>query len=128
MEQILAHLGHLPRLTGSGPQRRGPCPVHETKDGVGRSFSVHLTRGIFRCFHPPCAARGDALDLWALVHRVPLRQAAEDLAGVFPLETAPPPVTEKRNPSKEPVNDNSPRTTRDQRRKTKAGVITPDAP
>jgi hypothetical protein len=104
MEQVLAHLNHLSQLTGSGLQRRGPCPVHETEGRPNRSFSVNLEKQVFRCFHPPCAAQGNVLDLWAAVHRLPLRQAAEDLAQVFHLESAPRPATEKRNPSTEPVN------------------------
>src|SRR5262245_28746287 len=42
MEQVLAQLGWLSKLKGSGPQRRGPCPVHADHDVRHRSFSVHL--------------------------------------------------------------------------------------
>jgi transposase len=104
LEQVLVHLGHLPKLKGSGPQRRGPCPVHDTTGHPSRSFSVNLEKNVFRCFHPPCAIQGNALDLWAAVHQLPLREAAEDLARTFQLELSSPRAsTEKRNPLSEPV-------------------------
>ena len=86
MEQVLEHLGHLERLRGCGPQRRGPCPVHGSAAQGGRTFSVHLEQGVFQCFHPPCGAHGNVLDLWAAVYRLPLREAALDLARTFGIE------------------------------------------
>lgn len=82
MTQVLQHLGHLDKLQGSGPQRRGPCPVHDqqTVNPKIRHFSVNLNRQIFRCMHPDCTAHGNALDLWAAVHKLPLHAAATDLA------------------------------------------------
>ena len=97
MEQVLAHLGHLHELTGSGPQRRGRCPVHSSPGQGGRTFSVHLGKNVFQCFHPPCGIKGNVLDLWAAVHHLPLREAALHLASTFHLQ-AYPPRTEKRNP------------------------------
>src|SRR5205807_192751 len=41
MGRVLTHLGLLPRLRGSGPQRRCACPIHRA-DGRGRTFSVNL--------------------------------------------------------------------------------------
>jgi transposase len=84
MERVLAHLGLLERLRGGGPQRRGPCPLHG-HPAAERTFSVHLGKNIFRCFHAECAARGNALDLWAAVHRLPLYDAALHLAETFGL-------------------------------------------
>jgi putative transposase len=46
MEQVLRHLGHLDQLRGSGPQRRGPCPVHGSQRAASRSFSVNLQKGV----------------------------------------------------------------------------------
>jgi hypothetical protein len=89
MHQVLTHLNHLARLKGGGAQRRGPCPVHDTDAHTSRSFSVNFEKNVFRCFHPPCAIQGNVLDLWAAVHRLPLRDAAEDLARTFKLETRP---------------------------------------
>lgn len=95
MEQVLNRLGHLDRLVGSGPQRRGPCPLHADEQPRGRSFSVNLDKNVCQCFHPPCALKGNVLDLWARYHRLPLREAALNLAETFSLDT---PRTEKRNP------------------------------
>ena len=63
IEQVLRHLGYLDPLRGSGPQRRGPCPLHDAPGDRHRSFSVHLGKGVFRCFHPECQAQGNTLDL-----------------------------------------------------------------
>ena len=100
MEEVLGHLGYFDSLRGSGPQRRGPCPLHDAPSDHHRSFSVHLGKGVFRCFHPKCQAQGNTLDLWAAYHRLPLGQAAESLAKTFaPALTSPnKSVTEKRNP------------------------------
>jgi transposase len=80
MAQVLEQLGWLNRLTGSDAQRRGPCPIHGADEGRHRSFSVNLTKNVFHCFHPPCGAKGNVLDLWATVHRLPLYDAARHLA------------------------------------------------
>jgi transposase len=106
MEQVLAHLGCLSQLRGAGAQRRGPCPIHAPKDLRNRSFSVHLDKKVFQCFHPPCAAHGNVLDLWAAVHRLPLYEAARHLCATFHLQTSaaaeqeeePVSGTRKRNP------------------------------
>jgi hypothetical protein len=94
MEQVLAHLGLLERLRGGGQQRRGPCPLHSHPAAADRTFSVDLSKDLFRCFHAECAARGNALDLWAAVHRLPLYDAALHLAETFGL---------RRNREEEPV-------------------------
>lgn len=95
MTDVLNHLGHLDRLVGAGPQRRGPCPLHAHEHSRSRSFSVNLDKNVCQCFHPPCALKGNVLDLWARYHRLPLREAALNLAETFSLDT---PRTEKRNP------------------------------
>ncbi|MFM8218923.1 MAG: transposase, partial [Planctomycetaceae bacterium] len=72
--QVLVKLGRIELLTGTGDQRRGPCPVHDpsgTQPGA-RHFSVHLKRNLFRCLHPKCQAHGNALDLWAAVKQLTL--------------------------------------------------------
>jgi putative transposase len=100
MEQVLRHLGYLDPLRGSGPQRRGPCPMHDAPSDGHRSFSVHLSKGVFRCFHPECQAQGNTLDLWAAYHRLPIGEAAHSLAAMFVphLTSAEKSATEKRNP------------------------------
>jgi transposase len=93
--RLLDHLGLATRLSGVGPQRRGPCPIHRG-DARGRSFSVHLDDHVFVCFDSACAAKGDVIDLWAAVNGMSQRQAALDLVETFGLEPAPRPRTAKR--------------------------------
>jgi putative transposase len=104
MEQVLRHLGYFDTLRGFGPQRRGPCPLHDQHEERFRSFSVNLAKNVFQCFHPPCRAAGNALDLWAAAHRLPLAEAAQHMAATFhvPLTANPTPESEKRNPYSNP--------------------------
>ena len=83
MERVLDELGYLTFMRGTGPQRRGPCPLHDDPHERHRSFSVHLGKGVFRCFHPECQAQGNVLDLWSRRTGLPLRDAAIDLANRF---------------------------------------------
>jgi transposase len=94
MEQVLRHLGLLDTLRGRGLQRRGPCPIHAQAGDTQPTFSAHLGKHIFQCFHADCRAQGNALDLWAAVHRLPLYEAALHLAETFHLP---------RNREEEPV-------------------------
>jgi putative transposase len=96
MEQVLRRLHWLDRLRG-GAQRRGPCPVHDRDGGPerGRTFSVNLPRGVFRCFHPQCQAHGNALDLWAAVHGLSIREAALNLQETLPPRNLKPPDREE---------------------------------
>jgi transposase len=94
MEQVLQHLGLSASLGGRGQQRRGPCPVHSQATASERTFSVHLGKDVFQCFHADCALKGNVLDLWAAIHRLPLYEAALHLAETFQLP---------RNREEEPV-------------------------
>ena len=94
MEQVLAHLGLLSQFRGGGQQRRGPCPLHSHAGAAERTFSVNLSKHIFRCFHAECGVQGNVLDLWGAVHRLPLYEAALHLAETFGLA---------RNREEEPV-------------------------
>jgi hypothetical protein len=94
MEQVLRHLGYFDRLRGKD-QRRGPCPIHGTKRDRGRTFSVHLGKNVFQCFHPPCGAADNVLDLSIAVHGLTSYEAAKHLIETFGLPHA---ETEKRNP------------------------------
>ncbi len=76
IEKVLTHLGILDRMRGDGQQRRGPCPLHSHPGAPDRTFSVHLGKGAFRCFRADCGVRGNALDLWAAIHRLSLYDAA----------------------------------------------------
>ena len=86
MADVLNQLGILERMQGSGPQRRGPCPVHEPDANTGRCFSVNLAKHVFRCLHPDCAAQGNVLDLWGAVHKLPLYEAAWQMQTTFHLD------------------------------------------
>jgi DNA primase len=61
----------------SGDQMRGPCPVHGSQSSRSRSFSVHLTRGVCRCFK--CGFAGNQIQLWAALKAMTLYEAAVDL-------------------------------------------------
>ena len=83
MGRVLEHLGLLGHLRGGGPQRRGPCPIHSHPGDRDRTFSVHLGKGAFQCFQAACGVKGNVLDLWAAIHRLPLYEAALHLAETF---------------------------------------------
>jgi transposase len=85
MQQVLDHLGLSAQLRGGSQQRRGPCPVHSHSADRERTFSVHLGKNVFRCFHAPCGVQGNVLDLWSAIHRLPLYEAALHLAETFHL-------------------------------------------
>ena len=95
MEQVLRHLGLLDKLRGRGLQQRGPCPIHGSPTDPHTTFSAHLGKHIFQCFHAECGAQGNVLDLWAAVHKLPLYEAALHLAETFHLP---------RNREEEPVS------------------------
>ena len=86
MERVLRHLGYFDRLRGGNLKRRGACPVHAAKRDRGRLFSVDLGDNLFQCFHPPCGAAGNVLDLWAAVHQLTPYGAAIHLADTFSLQ------------------------------------------
>jgi transposase len=85
MEQVLEHLGLMPELRGRGDQRRGRCPVHSEPGDAKRTFSAHLGKNVFQCFHADCGIKGNVLDLWAATQRLPLYDAALNLAETFHL-------------------------------------------
>jgi transposase len=95
MEQVLDKLGYTDGLRGSGSERRGPCPFHASNREGSKSFTVNLKKHVFHCCHPDCRAQGNALDLWALAHQLPLYQAALHLADTFHLQTG---TEERRQP------------------------------
>jgi len=99
ISQVLDHLGLLPRMHCRGPQLRGPCPIHGQPTDPSRTFSVHVGKNIFRCFNANCGAQGNVLDLWAAIHKLPLYEAALDLAQTFGLQPNREEEPVKRNPS-----------------------------
>jgi DNA primase len=58
---------------------------------------VNLDENVFHCFDKNCGKKGDAIDLWSLLHHMNLRVAAVDLVQTFGLEPAPDSGTEKRH-------------------------------
>jgi transposase len=88
IERVLDQLGLTAKLRGSGPQRRCACPIHRG-DARGRTFSVNLAENVFHCHDPSCNQQGDAIDLWAALHHLNLRDAALDLVQTFHLDPAP---------------------------------------
>lgn len=64
-----------------GMQLRGQCPFHEVGTYTkSRIFSVNLERNAFQCFAPRCGEKGNQLDLWCKVAKLPVYDASEDLA------------------------------------------------
>ena len=76
MEQVLNLLGFQPS-NRSGVQWHGSCPLHESRPGRCRSFSVNVAIGRYICHR--CHSQGNQLDLWAAATKLPLHQAAIDL-------------------------------------------------
>ena len=87
LERIIEHLDLLKTSQPSGGELRGPCPIDSSDDKRRRDFAVNLKKDVFCCFHPSCAARGNQLDLWALLHDQTTYQAAQDLTNTFQLTT-----------------------------------------
>lgn len=76
MAEVLQLIAFQPRSKRDG-QWRGPCPIHGSASEDSAVFSTNLTKKTFRCFK--CGAAGNHLDLWALVSKQPLFEAARDL-------------------------------------------------
>ena len=76
MEDVLQQLG-FKSITNMGDQARGPCPVHGSTSPQSRSFSVNLREGRYYCHK--CHSKGNQLELWAAVHKLPIYEAALDL-------------------------------------------------
>lgn len=95
IQSVLERLGFWDSMKGSGPQRRGPCPLHDRPDQPHRSFALNTAKNVYRCFHPECQSKGNALDLWAAVHRLPIYDAALHLAQTLNLHPYPKGTEEK---------------------------------
>jgi len=109
IEQVLRHLGFWDGLRGTPPQLRGPCPIHDDGQRRHDSFSVHARKNIFRCFHAECGVSGNVLDLWSAVRRLPLPEAARDLAATFNLDVTELALSPRRTGirEEEPVSSSS---------------------
>lgn len=107
MTRVLDLIGF--QATGRrGPQLRGPCPIPGCCSTSNRTFSVHLTRQIYRCF--ACNSHGNPLDLWAAVRQLPLHSAAVDLCRTanLPLQWLPPSQTISTSPQRKSVPPRAP--------------------
>lgn len=89
LEQVMRQAGCLDEMSKRGAQCRGRCPVHAKPSDRNRSFSADLNKNVFRCFEPSCGIQGNVLDFWAAWRRLPLRDAAFDLAATFHLSPSP---------------------------------------
>lgn len=79
LPHVLELIGWEP-ATRSGPQWRGSCPLGCSSSRDPRqdpSFSVHVDRHVFQCFH--CLRAGNQLDLWATFLGQPLYPATLQL-------------------------------------------------
>jgi hypothetical protein len=76
MKQVLDLLGFKP-YQRTGDQWYGDCPLHESRLGRHRCFSVNVAIGRYRCHR--CHSRGNQLELWAAATKLPFYQAAIDL-------------------------------------------------
>ena len=86
IEQVLRQIGHFDCLKGNSTQLRGPCPIHGSSNPASRSFSVNLDQNLFQCFNPNCGAHGNVLDLWSALTKLPLTEAAANLAMTCEIE------------------------------------------
>jgi DNA primase len=76
IEQALSLLEFQPS-DRSGAHWYGSCPLHESRPGRRRSFSVNVALGRYFCHR--CQSHGNQLELWAAATKLPLHQAAIDL-------------------------------------------------
>jgi len=76
IERVLALMAYS-ATSHRGQQLRGTCPFHAAEESHPRCFAVHLSKGVFRCFH--CGVHGNQLDLWARWRGLSLYGAAINL-------------------------------------------------
>lgn len=76
ISQVLNIVGFV-AAEQSGDQVRGACPVHGSTSPDSRSFSAYLRTNTFQCFK--CGAKGNQLDLYVGVTRLPIHEAALQL-------------------------------------------------
>lgn len=89
MQQVLEYLGLWEQLRGSGSERRGPCPLHNSQRPRSRNFAVNVDKNTFCCHAAACKKGGNVLDFWAAYQKLELHPATKKLAEVFNLELRP---------------------------------------
>lgn len=90
------------KLTKSGPQLRGPCPICKT--GGDRAFVITPAKGLYFCFGA-CGKGGDTITMAANIRSCSLREAAGFLAGKEGGRSAPAKGDGSRNDSPQPVTE-----------------------
>ena len=81
MEEVLNLLGFVSSHR-TGAQWSGRCPLHESRSGRSRSFSVNVALGRYHCH--ACHSQGNQLELWAAFTQRSLHPAAIDLCRARP--------------------------------------------
>ncbi len=76
MEQVLNLINFEPSRRSKN-QWRGPCPVHQSTSSSSRSLSVNLSTKRYYCHK--CQSKGNQIELWAEVKKLPIYDAAVDL-------------------------------------------------
>jgi DNA primase len=76
MEEVLKLLGFEPSHR-KGDQWYGRCPLHDSEPGRSRCFSVNVA--IRRYYCHKCQSKGNQIELWAEITKLPIHQAAIDL-------------------------------------------------
>ena len=91
VEGVLAHYGLLERLTRSGDELTGWCPLGTKQHGKKDSFAFNVAKKTFQCF--ACKQRGSVLDFVAKYQGLHLRESAEALQAITAgtASDAPPP-------------------------------------
>ena len=88
------------KLTKSGAQRRGTCPI--CKAGGDRAFVITPAKGLYYCFGT-CSKGGDAITMAANVRGCSLREAAEFLSGKSRRSSSQAKADSSRNDSPQPM-------------------------
>jgi DNA primase len=78
MEEVLNLLSFEP-LHRAGDQWSGRCPLHESKPGRQRHFSVNVGIRRYQCHK--CGSKGNQLELWQSFTKLQLHAAMIDLCG-----------------------------------------------
>ena len=102
LEELLSGIGWT-STEGRGAQLRGPCPlaacnahVESGSKTTKRSFSVHITKNVYRCFN--CGSRGSVLDFWSSYRQQTLWESARELVGYIESNNTACVVNEPPNP------------------------------